>query len=96
MLSQARSEDQLKGFPNMRKKDDGGGNQNVPAALITALLAAGLAGPKAIDLKSGDETKPDKAVEHTSFGSPTVMLPSSEVVSWARRQLSSLASDDQA
>ena len=45
----------------MQKKDDGGGNQDVPAALITALLAAGLAGPRAIDLKGGtDEDKPVK------------------------------------
>jgi hypothetical protein len=79
----------------MRKEDDGGGNRDVPAALITALLAAGLAGPREIDLESRtDEDKPNKAVEHSSFGSPSVMPPSNEAVSWARRQLSSLASDE--
>ena len=81
----------------MPKKDDAGGNLDVPVALINALLAAGLAGPKAIDLKSGtDGGERKKAVEHSSFGSPSLTPPSREVLLWARRQLRALASDDQA
>jgi hypothetical protein len=56
----------------------------MPAALVTALLAAGLAGASAIDdpKHSPDEDKIQRAT------------PSSrEVVSWALRQLSDLASD---
>jgi hypothetical protein len=74
-------------------------NRNdVPSALIDALLAAGLAGSKAID---GSKSRPiegkrEKANERFCFGSRSAMPPSREVVSWALRQLSDLASDREA
>jgi hypothetical protein len=69
----------------------------VPAALVTALLAAGLAGPNAIDglNSSPDEDKTEKIAGRDSYGSRN-LPPSREVVSWALRQLSDLASDREA
>jgi hypothetical protein len=68
--------------------------KGVPAALVTALLAAGIAGPNAIDEPNGspDEGKP-KTKTRASYRSRNVTPPSREVVSWALRQLSDLASD---
>ena len=66
----------------------------VPAALVNALLAAGLGGPNAIDelYISPDESKPDRGGQ-SSYGSRQVTAPSREVVLWALKQLSDLASD---
>jgi len=66
----------------------------VPAALVNALLAAGLGGPNAIDelYRSPDESKPDRG-ERTIHGSRQVTAPSREVALWALKQLSDLASD---
>jgi len=66
----------------------------VPAALVTALLAAGLGGLNAIDEvnSSPDEGKTDKG-ERTSYRSRQVTVPSREVALWALKQLSDLASD---
>jgi hypothetical protein len=58
--------------------------KSVPAALVTALLAAGLAGANAID-----ELKLSPGEDKSQRATP----PSREVVSWALRQLSDLASD---
>jgi hypothetical protein len=68
--------------------------EGAETALVTALLAAGIAGPNAIDELSGspDEGKP-KTNARASYGSRKVMPPSREVASWALRQLSDLASD---
>ena len=66
----------------------------MPAALVNALLAAGLGGPNAIDelYSSPDESKPDRG-GRTSYGSRQVTAPSREVALWALKQLSDLASD---
>ena len=67
-------------------------NKGVPAALVTALLAAGIAGPNAIDDLNGspDARKPNTRAGQGSGG---VMPPSREVALWALKQLSDLASD---
>jgi hypothetical protein len=67
-------------------------SKGVPAAVVTALLAAGIAGPNAIDQPNGS---PDEGPHKTraGYGSRNVMPPSREVASWALRQLSDLASD---
>ena len=66
----------------------------VPAALVNALLAAGLGGQNAIDElhSSPDEGKPDRG-ERTSYGSRQVTAPSRRGALWALKQLSDLASD---
>lgn len=81
-------EDPTERLPRMSSK------KGVEAALVTALLAAGIAGPNAIDELSGspDGGKP-KTNARASYGSRKVMPPSREVASWALRQLSDLASD---
>jgi hypothetical protein len=58
--------------------------KSVPAGLVTALLAAGLAGANAID-----NPRPRPNDDKTQRATPA----SREVVSWALRQLSDLASD---
>jgi len=67
-------------------------NKGVRAALVTALLAAGIAGPNAIDEPnvSPDENQPNTRAGH---GSRNAMPPSREVALWALKQLSDLASD---
>jgi hypothetical protein len=70
-------------------------DKGVSAALVNALLAAGLAGSNAIDgLRSppGGE-KTNRTARRIGFGLHNVMPPSREVSSWALRQLSDLASD---
>jgi hypothetical protein len=66
----------------------------VSGALVSALLAAGIGGENAIDqLKSWpDEGKPHRD-ERTGNGLREVVAPSHEVVLWALKQLSDLATD---
>ena len=77
-----------KGFPKMSSEN------GVSAALVTALLAAGIAGPNAIDEFNGSPGEGKQATEaRVRYGSRNLMPPSREVAPWALRQLSELASD---